>query len=111
MLSTLSTFFTRIFQAFLAVLLLGFVVIGMLATHGIYTAETTNYAQYRPQAESECASANDIDLCVNETLKDMGSVKLILGLGASAGIIATIILVIWFRNWMRHRQKDTIGNS
>ena len=52
-----------------------------------------------------------IDLCVNETLKDMGSVKLILGLGASAGIIATIILVIWFRNWIRHRQKDTVGNS
>ena len=111
MLTTLFTFFTRIFQAFLAFLLLGFVAIGMLSTHGIYTAETTNYAQYRPQAEAECASATDIPLCVNETLADMGSVKLILGLGASAGIIATIILVIWIRNWMRNRQKNPVNNS
>ena len=106
MLTTVFTFFTRVFQALLAVLLLGFVIIGMLATHGIYTAETTNYAQYRPQAEVECADAADIALCVKETLADMGSVKLILGLGVSAGIISTIILVIWVRNWMRNRQKN-----
>ena len=106
MLTTVFTFFTRVFQALLAILLLGFVIIGMLATHGIYTAETTNYAQYRPQAEAECATATDVALCVKDTLADMGSVKLILGLGASAGIIATIILVIWIRNWMRNRQKD-----
>jgi hypothetical protein len=41
----------------------------------------------------------------------MESVKLILGLGASAGIIATIILVIWFRNVMRNRRKDAVNNS
>ncbi|MBT6415430.1 hypothetical protein [Candidatus Puniceispirillum sp.] len=111
MLSTFFTFFTRIFQAFLAILLLGFISVGMLATHGIYTAETTNYAQYRPQAEAECASAADVPLCVSETLADMGSVKLILGLGISAGIIATIILIIWIRNWMRNRPKDTVDNS
>ena len=107
----LFTFFTRIFQALLAIFLLGFVIIGMLATHGIYMAETTNYEQYRPQAEGECVDAADVPVCVSETLADMESVKLILGLGASAGIIATIILVIWIRNVMRNRRKDAVNNS
>ena len=107
----LFTLFTNIFQALLAIFLVGFVIIGMLATHGIYIAETTNYEQYRPQAEAECVDAADVPLCVSETLADMESVKLILGLGASAGIIATIILVIWIRNVIRNRRKNAVSNS
>ena len=107
----LFTFFAHIFQALLAIFLLGFVIIGMLATHGIYMAETTNYEQYRPQAEAECVDAADAPLCITETLADMESVKLILGLSASAGIIATIILVIWIRNVMRNRRKDVVNNN
>ena len=115
MLTLFYSFFARVFQTFLVVLLMAFIGIGMLATHGIYTAETTGYAQYRPQAEAECADAAadaaDVALCVTETLADMGSVKLILGLGVSAGVIATIILVIWIRNRTRNRQKDIANKS
>ncbi|MDB2390034.1 hypothetical protein N9X12_02275 [Alphaproteobacteria bacterium] len=110
MFNMLFTFLNRVIQAGLIALLLGFIAIGILATHGIYTAETTDYAQYRPQVEAECATASDVTQCVNETLADMGSVKLILGLGVSAGIIATIILIIWTRNRLRKQRKDNVDN-